>query len=144
MLIVVDVAIRLKLNYASCLLEFVSGRRSRVEAELYDDEEVSESDGLSPGHSDDVKVVDARPVGARPAKSRPIALIQSISSKAPPKKMGKAYKGGVTFVKRVGAAGSEDDGMGVGLFEDRAIDSLKIELLGDKIRGESCGSPKDV
>nr|GLL33639.1 puromycin-sensitive aminopeptidase isoform X3 [Ipomoea trifida] len=42
----------------------------------------------------------------------------------------------VTFVNRAGAIGSEDDGMGVGLFEDRAIDSLKIELLGDKTGGE--------
>nr|GMC66544.1 uncharacterized protein LOC109149872 [Ipomoea batatas] len=64
----------------------------------YDDEEVSESDGLSLGHSDDVQVVDARPVGGRPAKSRPIAPIQSISSKAPPKKKVKSVQGGSSSV----------------------------------------------
>nr|GMC73397.1 uncharacterized protein LOC109149872 [Ipomoea batatas] len=55
----------------------------------YDDEEISESGGSSPGHSDDVEVVDTRPVGGRPAKASPTAPIQSTSSKAPPKKKGK-------------------------------------------------------
>ncbi|XP_031099681.1 uncharacterized protein LOC116003881 [Ipomoea triloba] len=62
----------------------------------YDDEEISESGGLSPGHSDDVQVVDARPVGGGSAKARPTAPIQSTSSKAPPKKIGKVPKGGGT------------------------------------------------
>nr|GLL21146.1 uncharacterized protein LOC109149872 [Ipomoea trifida] len=57
----------------------------------YDDEVISESGGSSPGHSDDVEVVDARPVGGRPAKARPTAPLQSTSSKAPPKK--KVQKG---------------------------------------------------
>nr|GMC68044.1 hypothetical protein Iba_chr02fCG8180 [Ipomoea batatas] len=73
----------------------------------YDDEEVSESDGLSPGHSDDVQVVDARQVGGRPAKSRRIAPIQPISSKAPPKKKGKAYKGGGTSSRPKGKSTSK-------------------------------------
>nr|GMD22420.1 hypothetical protein Iba_chr08aCG10640 [Ipomoea batatas] len=51
------------------------------------------SGGSSPGHSDDVQVVDARPVGGRPAKARPTAPIQSTSSKAPPKKMEKVPTG---------------------------------------------------
>nr|GMC87798.1 uncharacterized protein LOC109149872 [Ipomoea batatas] len=57
----------------------------------YDDEVISESGGSSPGHSDDVEVVDARPVGGRPAKARPTAPLQSTSSKAPLKK--KVQKG---------------------------------------------------
>nr|GMD97912.1 hypothetical protein Iba_chr15cCG7100 [Ipomoea batatas] len=40
----------------------------------------------------------------------------------------------VTLVNRTGAAGDEDDGIGVGLFEDGASESLKIGLLGDKVR----------
>nr|GMD76692.1 hypothetical protein Iba_chr13bCG12620 [Ipomoea batatas] len=50
----------------------------------------------------------------------------------------------VTFVKRTGAAGSEDDGIGVGLFERGATESLKIELLGDKIGEESHGSSDNI
>nr|GMD83550.1 uncharacterized protein LOC109149872 [Ipomoea batatas] len=57
----------------------------------YDDEVISESGGSSPNHSDDVEVVDARPVGGRPAKARPTAPLQSTSSKAPLKK--KVQKG---------------------------------------------------
>nr|GMD57276.1 uncharacterized protein LOC109149872 [Ipomoea batatas] len=58
----------------------------------YDDEVISESRGSSPGHSDDVEVVNARPVGGRPTKARPTASIQSTSLKAPPKKMGKVHQ----------------------------------------------------
>nr|GLL35852.1 uncharacterized protein LOC109149872 [Ipomoea trifida] len=59
----------------------------------YDDEEISESGGSSPDHSDDVEVVDARPVGGRPAKARLTASIQSTLSKAPPKKKEKVHMG---------------------------------------------------
>nr|GMD95251.1 uncharacterized protein LOC109149872 [Ipomoea batatas] len=59
----------------------------------YDDEVISGSGGSSPGYSDDVEVVDARPVGGRPTKARPTALLQSTTSKAPPKKKEKVHKG---------------------------------------------------
>nr|GLL49438.1 zinc finger BED domain-containing protein DAYSLEEPER-like [Ipomoea trifida] len=59
----------------------------------YDDEVISGSGGSSPGHSDDVEVVDARPVGGRPAKARPTAPLLSTTSKAPPKKKEKVHKG---------------------------------------------------
>nr|GLL49695.1 uncharacterized protein LOC109149872 [Ipomoea trifida] len=78
----------------------------------YDDEVISESGGSSPGHSDDVEVVDARPVGGRPANARPTAPIQSTSSKAPPKKMGKVPKGEGTSSKPKGKSTSKPNTTG--------------------------------
>nr|GMD16229.1 uncharacterized protein LOC109149872 [Ipomoea batatas] len=66
----------------------------------YDDEVISESGGSSPGHSDDVEVVDAQPVGGRPAKARPTAPLQSTSSKAPPKKKVQKGEGSSSKPKR--------------------------------------------
>nr|GMC61259.1 uncharacterized protein LOC109149872 [Ipomoea batatas] len=71
----------------------------------YDDEVISESGGSSPGHSDDVEVVDARPVGGRPAKARPTAPLQSTSSKALPKK--KVQKGECSSSKPKGKSTSK-------------------------------------
>nr|GLL16998.1 uncharacterized protein LOC109149872 [Ipomoea trifida] len=76
----------------------------------YDDEVISESGGSSPGHSDDVEVVDARPVGGRPAKARPTAPLRSTSSKALPKK--KVQKGEGSSSKPKGKSTSKPNTAG--------------------------------
>nr|GMD31102.1 zinc finger BED domain-containing protein RICESLEEPER 2-like [Ipomoea batatas] len=78
----------------------------------YDDEEISESSGSSPDHSDDVEVVDARPVGGRPAKACPTTPIQSTSSKAPPKKKEKVHMGEGSSSRSKGKSTSKPNMMG--------------------------------
>nr|GMD37966.1 zinc finger BED domain-containing protein RICESLEEPER 2-like [Ipomoea batatas] len=78
----------------------------------YDDEEISESSGSSPDHSDDVEVVYARPVGGRPAKTCPTAPIQSTSSKAPPKKKEKVHIGEGSSSRSKGKSTSKPNMMG--------------------------------
>nr|GMD36004.1 hypothetical protein Iba_chr09dCG12280 [Ipomoea batatas] len=93
----------------------------------YDDVDISESGGLSPGHSDDVQAVDARPVGGRPAKARPTAPIHSTPSKAPPKKMGKVHKGEGTSSRPKGKSTSKPNTTGGNDVELNA-DDTPIEI----------------
>nr|GLL40929.1 uncharacterized protein LOC109149872 [Ipomoea trifida] len=103
-----------------------------LSAQDYDDQyddEISESRGFSPGHSDDVQVVHARPVGGKPAKARPTVPIRSISSKAPLKKE-KVHKGEGTSSGPKGKSVSKPNTTGgndVELDTDGAHDTL-IEM----------------
>nr|GMD59567.1 uncharacterized protein LOC109149872 [Ipomoea batatas] len=103
-----------------------------LSAQDYDDQyddEISESRGFSPGHSDDVQVVHARPVGGKPAKARPTVPIRSISSKATLKKE-KVHKGEGTSSGPKGKSVSKPNmtgGNDVELDTDGAHDTL-IEM----------------